>query len=417
MKIRSPFLFTLAAVVALSALVSPDAGAFSLALAPAAGAAMGDSTSDPLPYRRLRKDLKAFENVVATGLATCEIERRAGTLLAATLYLSGTTFNETHITELRLKLGSKPIWGGTLTGTQLRSMNAYKSYYNGNRQFINIDFTAAKCKQYGGWGVGGIDISQLPAGALILEVRTVGATAPALVAKGHWGPPQDNGIIQRLLQFTYATSAAGRKVIPITFDGARLRRLFIFYTGADWAASATSAAWAGNTGNGVMGAVTVSAGAQVGVHKFACIEPGANVGTFLHQTPDGVIQSTRMTVAAAYSFAGLAFTLADGATDFISGDGFDITVSENSDGNVSRVEVNKNDVPVWDFFCHEARHLQKQNGFVPQSQMYVVDFEVDNWADGALKTADARSLEFAITFTASDALTLYAETLNVPPSI
>jgi len=413
MKSRSLPLLLLFVLV-LAAAVWPDSAGLALAAAPA----MGDASGDTMPFRRLRKDLKAFENVVPTGYATCEIERRAGTLLAATLYLSGTTFNETHITEIRLKLGSKPIWGGTLTGSQLRSMNAYKGYYNGNRQFINVDFTATKCKQYGGWGVGGIDMTQLPAGLLVLEVKTSGATAPALVAKGHWGPPQDNGIIQRLLQFTYSTSSSGRKVIPITFDGARLRRLFVFYAGTSWEqGTATSAAWTGNTGNGVMGTVTATVGAQVGVHKFECIEPGTNVGTFLHQTPDGVIVSSRMIVASAYAAGGLSFTLADGATDFVSGDGFDITVSEITTGNISRVEVNKDDVPVWDFFCHEARHLQKQNGFVPQSLMYVVDFEVDNWADGALKTADARSLEFAVTFTASDALTMYAEVLNVPPVI
>ena len=33
------------------------------------------------------------------------------------------------------------------------------------------------------------------------------------------------------------------------------------------------------------------------------------------------------TVAVAYSFGGLAFTLADGSQDFIVGEGFDITVT------------------------------------------------------------------------------------------
>jgi hypothetical protein len=163
-----------------------------------------------------------------------------------------------------------------------------------------------------------------------------------------------------------------------------------------------------------MGTVTSTVGAQTGVHKIVVVEPGANVGTFIHQTPDGIINSKAGVVASAYASGGLSFTLADGATDFLAGDGFEITVSENTSGNISRMEVIKNGEAVWDFYCYEARNLQKQNGFVPQSLMYVVDFEVDGWPDGSLKSADATELEIAATFTAADTLKLYAEVLDDP---
>lgn len=378
---------------------------------------------DSQPFRRTRRDLPAFENVVASGIAVSKIPRYQKSLLAATLYLSGTTFNETHITDVRLRLGgSKTIWQAT--GADVRKINAYKGYFDGNRQFVWVDFSANKSKSLGGEFVGGIDMTTLPAGLLTLEVTTSGATAPALTAKGHWGPAGTGAVMQKLLKLSYSTSGTGRKVLPIdqnTLQGARLRRLYAIYAGTSWEqGTATSAAWSGNTGNGVMGTVTSTAGAMTGTHRVVIIEPGANVGTFIHFKPDNgsarvdTLNSKSGVVASAYASGGLSFTLADGATDFISGDGFDLTVSENTDGNISRIEVIKDGEACWDFLCKEARQLQKQYGFLPQSLMYVVDFEIDGWPDGSLRTADAKTLEIAATFTAADALTLYAEVLDSP---
>lgn len=89
-----------------------------------------------------------------------------------------------------------------------------------------------------------------------------------------------------------------------------------------------SAAFAGNTGDGAMGAVTAGAGCKIGVYKVVIIEPAANAGKFAVEDPDGVIVGTG-TVAVA--FAGpVNFTLADGAADFIAGDGFNLTVAAGS---------------------------------------------------------------------------------------
>ncbi|MEZ0263032.1 MAG: head decoration protein [Alphaproteobacteria bacterium] len=92
--------------------------------------------------------------------------------------------------------------------------------------------------------------------------------------------------------------------------------------------AASAAAFAGNTGTGAMGAITVSLGAKAGVYKLVIIEPGANAGKFTVEDPDGISLGVG-TVAVAFSAGGLAFTLAD-ATDFIAGDGFDITVAAGS---------------------------------------------------------------------------------------
>ena len=91
------------------------------------------------------------------------------------------------------------------------------------------------------------------------------------------------------------------------------------------ASAAAATAWSTNTGNGAMGAITVSTGVKAGTYQLAIIEPGTNVGTFLVLDPDGLIVGSGV-VASAFSAGGLAFTLADGSTDFVAGDGFDIVI-------------------------------------------------------------------------------------------
>jgi hypothetical protein len=95
-------------------------------------------------------------------------------------------------------------------------------------------------------------------------------------------------------------------------------------------ATAASAAAAGNTGNGVMGTVTAGAAARPGVYKLRIEDPATNAGAFVVEDPNGV-QIGSGNVAAAYSAGGLAFTLADGSADFVSGDTFNITVTAGTD--------------------------------------------------------------------------------------
>lgn len=95
------------------------------------------------------------------------------------------------------------------------------------------------------------------------------------------------------------------------------------------AAAAVVAAFAGNTGNGTIGTVTVGAGAMAGAYRLTMIEPGTNLGTFSVDNPLGV-QIGRGVVGTAFSAGGLGFTVADGAVDFVAGDGFTITVGEGS---------------------------------------------------------------------------------------
>jgi len=99
-------------------------------------------------------------------------------------------------------------------------------------------------------------------------------------------------------------------------------------------AAAAAQAFAGNTGNGAMGAITVGAGAVAGVYKLVFIEPASNGGRFVVEDPTGKVVGVG-TVAVAFAGGGLGFTLADGGTDFVSGDGFDITVAAGSKKRVA----------------------------------------------------------------------------------
>lgn len=97
--------------------------------------------------------------------------------------------------------------------------------------------------------------------------------------------------------------------------------------GVPTAGAAVGAAVGGNTGDGtITAAPTVGAGAKVGVYRTICMEPATNLGKFTVEDPDGITVGVA-TVGTQFVGGGLTFTIADGATDFASGDAFTITVA------------------------------------------------------------------------------------------
>jgi hypothetical protein len=112
---------------------------------------------------------------------------------------------------------------------------------------------------------------------------------------------------------------------PATGAGVRGGDYLVTVTGGDF--HGVIAAAAGNTGNGVpaMDATETANGVVAGVYRAVCIEPAADAGTFEVFDPAGVSIGH---VAVAVLFAGVVrFTIADGATDFVAGDAFTITVT------------------------------------------------------------------------------------------
>jgi hypothetical protein len=131
----------------------------------------------------------------------------------------------------------------------------------------------------------------------------------------------------------------GAYIVSEASDMYRSREQVIIDNGADLVAgqvlgkvaagSAVSAAKSGgNTGNGVMtvdATTPVRPGAINGVYRVRLISAAANGGTFRVENPDGDVIGD---VAVGATFDDdIKFVVADGSSDFIVGDGFDITVN------------------------------------------------------------------------------------------
>lgn len=82
----------------------------------------------------------------------------------------------------------------------------------------------------------------------------------------------------------------------------------------------------GNTGDGVLSAVTLGALAEAGIYTLVCIAAASNAGTFAVITPSGY-RLADAKVAVAYVGAHLNFTISDGAADFIVGDKFTVEIT------------------------------------------------------------------------------------------
>ncbi|ATQ67829.1 MULTISPECIES: hypothetical protein [Methylosinus] len=91
------------------------------------------------------------------------------------------------------------------------------------------------------------------------------------------------------------------------------------------ARSATSAAKLGNAGNGAVGSLSADATARTGTWHITCKKAAANGGQFNVVDPTGVNVGTAF-VGTPFNGA-IDFTISDGATDFIIGDEFTVTVA------------------------------------------------------------------------------------------
>lgn len=126
-------------------------------------------------------------------------------------------------------------------------------------------------------------------------------------------------------EFLYSEACGTRSLETVIIDTGDLSAGTVL--GRITKGAATGAAVAGNTGNGtITAAPTVAAGAKAGVYMAVCIEPATNAGKFDVTDPDGIVLGVA-TVGVAFTGGGLTFTIADGATDFASGDAFTVTVA------------------------------------------------------------------------------------------
>lgn len=97
-----------------------------------------------------------------------------------------------------------------------------------------------------------------------------------------------------------------------------------------------SAAGPNNTGDGTISAVTVTGAPASGTYTLTCTVAAVNGGTFSLRGPQGgtvpgaIVLSGTPSAATPFDVGGIAFSITDGAADFVIGDSFTITIPANS---------------------------------------------------------------------------------------
>lgn len=81
--------------------------------------------------------------------------------------------------------------------------------------------------------------------------------------------------------------------------------------------------------------------------------------------------------------------------------------------NMTELEVKKNGLVIFDAKKAINEYWQKENKKTPQAGLFVADFVVDNNQSGMLVTADARSMEWNVTVSAADVITVQVEYLDL----
>ncbi|MFL9828900.1 hypothetical protein ABTU92_29265, partial [Rhodoplanes sp. SY1] len=96
----------------------------------------------------------------------------------------------------------------------------------------------------------------------------------------------------------------------------------------------------GNTGTGTIGSLSADATAPLGSWRATCHVAAADGGSFVVTRPDGTVDGIAVVGTAYNSPNGPTFTIADGGTDFVVGDAFVITVAPAvpANGGVFSVE-------------------------------------------------------------------------------
>jgi len=191
--------------------------------------------------------------------------------------------------------------------------------------------------------------------------QTTYSEAPAKGLPGQIANAELANVVSRTVE-----SAAGIAFGQPAFRGSGDHGVIL---GGTFAATGASAAGADNTGNGTMGAITVTAGAKAGVYTLEITGAASNAGAFRVTDPDGVFINDG-DVAAAFSSGGLAFTLADGATDFVVGDTFAITVTYTANAAFLGLAVLNPAVPP-NATTPDAYPQYFTGAFMAQGQMYV----------------------------------------------
>lgn len=178
-----------------------------------------------------------FNNVMASGLATCDLGGLLGfSVERIILNLGGTSFTKSMITGIQLKANGKIIYD--TTGAALQTRNDYRGITS-NANFLVIDFSEIRARTQLGQNLGALDTT-VGVQSLKLEVTISGATAPTLQAWAEVNLPQvdpaqaaTRGLIARVHRATQTIGASGQFALAVPHlapseGGSIFKRIFVF---------------------------------------------------------------------------------------------------------------------------------------------------------------------------------------------
>lgn len=182
--------------------------------------------------------LDPIQNVVASGVAICDLNKFLGSVLEKITLTLGGTFTKSMITLIQLKANAKVIWESS--GSNLDASNLWNGGVS-DVTILKIDFMDRKAVTVNARQVGAIDLS---VGSGIstfrMEITIAGATSPTLVGFADVSPPSSDpaeagirGLIARRHKITYVAPAAGEYAVPVPHldpagGGSCYRRIYIY---------------------------------------------------------------------------------------------------------------------------------------------------------------------------------------------
>lgn len=182
--------------------------------------------------------LDPIQNVIASGVAICDMNKFLGSVLEKITLTLGGTFTKSMITLIQLKANAKVIWESS--GSNLDASNQFNGGVS-DVTILKIDFMDRKAVTVNARQVGAIDLS---AGSgittLRMEITIAGATSPTLVGFADVSPPSNDpaeagirGVMARRHRITYVAPAAGEFAIPVPHldpagGGSAYRRIYLY---------------------------------------------------------------------------------------------------------------------------------------------------------------------------------------------
>ncbi|MBN8506134.1 MAG: hypothetical protein J0L58_16845 [Burkholderiales bacterium] len=182
--------------------------------------------------------LDPFQNVVASGVAVCDLSKFFGSVIEKITLNMGGTFTKSMITAIALRANGKVIY--ETDGNKLEAANLFNGGAS-EATVLKLDFMDRKAVTVNARQAGALDAS-LGSGiaSLRLEVTIAGATSPTLTGFADVAPPTNDpaeagirGLITRRHRATYVVGAAGTFALPVPHldpqgGGSAFRRIYLF---------------------------------------------------------------------------------------------------------------------------------------------------------------------------------------------